>query len=105
MYQEEIEDADAFSGWDEVTVGSALGPMLFLISVNDLPKQLKSYLGMSAYDVKLMRGQIICDCDNYQKEKIGQAAAVVRCMANEIQPKQMQNNEDETQRNSHHTGS
>jgi len=47
----------AFSEWSTVTSGvpqgSVLGPILFIIHVNNLPDCIRSYLGIFADDTKL----------------------------------------------------
>ena len=58
--------ADVISG---IPQGSVLGPILCIIFINDLPKEVKSYINIFADDTKLFRAiQNIKDIDSIQKD-------------------------------------
>ena len=56
--QQRVNVRGAFSEWSAVTSGvpqgSVLGPILFIIYVNDLPDCIQSYLNIFADDTKLV---------------------------------------------------
>ena len=58
--------ADVISG---IPQGSVLGPILFIIFINDLPKEVKSYIKIFADDTKLFRAiKNIKDIDGIQQD-------------------------------------
>ena len=65
MQGSSLEWFDVLSG---VPQGSVLGPLLFLIFVNDLPKWVSNSMRIFADDTKIWRGiQVVGDSRVYKK--------------------------------------
>lgn len=65
-----------------VSQGSVLGPLLFILSTNDLPESLELYLNMFVDDAKIMKEISRHDCGILKRDLV---SILGKYMADEIQ--------------------